>query len=167
MTTQEFIETLRQNAGKELGFVFPNGSPLPAGYHFTEVKNIRVESVDCGATADQWTETVIQLWLPASATEGHAMSTTKALDILKKVDSLRPMDKQAPCRFEAENESGVTVVYDVSRAEANANSLSVALTTQRTQCKAQKRDASACGGTSETASSCCGSEKLDKAPACC
>ena len=29
-------------------------------YHITEVKNIRVEAVDCGARTDSWEETVIQ-----------------------------------------------------------------------------------------------------------
>ncbi len=168
MTTHEFMQLLKTNGKRELRFLFQNGKGLPAGYHFTEVKNVRVESVDCGGAADTWTETVIQLWLPSAVSEDRAMQASKALDILKKVNTIRPMDSQAPCRFEAE-ESGLTAIYDVDRAEVNSKGVMVYLTSQKTQCKAQRRDATACGGSAKEASesACCGPAEKTKAGSCC
>src|SRR5688572_11092288 len=119
MNTHEFMLLLENNGNQEVWFQFQNGRGLPGGYHFTEVKNLRVDSVDCGGAADAWTETVIQLWLPAAASAESAMSASKALGILKKVNSIRALDAGAPCRFEAENESGDTVIYDIETADVN------------------------------------------------
>jgi hypothetical protein len=168
MNTNEFMELLQNNEAKELLFQFPDGRGLPAGYHFTEVKNVSIDSVDCGGAAGVWKETVIQLWLPATASHDRAMSGSKALGILKKVDSIKPMDAKAPCRFEVE-ESGVTVIYDVAEANATDKALTIRLTSQKTQCKAQKRDATACGGSAEASSeeSCCSPTQKTKSGACC
>ena len=62
MKTQEFLDLLRDHQGKSLLFQYSVNNLVGANYHITEVKNITVESVDCGAGVDFWKETIIQLW---------------------------------------------------------------------------------------------------------
>jgi len=157
MTTKEFMQVLQRNRNLKLKFVFNSKRALSGGYHLTEVKNVRIEAVDCGGAQEAWRETVVQLWLPPVRKKDDSMTTGKALGILEKVQELSPMDFKAPCRFEAEEKMGTAVVYDVGNAQAGSRVLTIRLTSQKTQCKAQKRDATACGGVAEESSrtACC------------
>ena len=69
MLTKEVIDSFRARKGLPLEFIFENGSPLATGHHITEVKNVRIDSVDCGGAPDQWNETLIQLWVPSLKSE--------------------------------------------------------------------------------------------------
>jgi len=62
MKTNEFLSLLKEHADKSLLFEYKSGHFVGANYHITEVKNISIESVDCGAGTDFWKETIIQLW---------------------------------------------------------------------------------------------------------
>ncbi len=59
------------------------GRELLAGFHITEVKRQRIESIDCGARLDGWAETVIQLLDIDGQPEGR-MSASKFHGILGK-----------------------------------------------------------------------------------
>ena len=52
MKTQEFLELLKENQNKSLLFDYKNGALVGANYHITEVKNISIDAVDCGARRD-------------------------------------------------------------------------------------------------------------------
>ena len=62
MQTAELLEILETHKNKELLFEYEPGHFVGANYHITEVKNITVDAVDCGARTDFWKETIIQLW---------------------------------------------------------------------------------------------------------
>ncbi len=62
MKTHEFLSLLKGNKNKNLLFEYKTGSLIGANYHITEVKNVTVDAVDCGAGTDFWKETIIQLW---------------------------------------------------------------------------------------------------------
>ena len=62
MKTQEFLNVLKENKSKALLFEYQENKFVDTNYHITEVKNTAIHSVDCGGRADQWNETVIQLW---------------------------------------------------------------------------------------------------------
>ena len=62
MKTQEFLNVLKENENKALLFEYNEGQFVDTNYHITEVKNTVIHSVDCGGRADQWNETIIQLW---------------------------------------------------------------------------------------------------------
>lgn len=59
------------------------GRELLAGFHITEVKRQRVESIDCGSRHDGWAETVIQL-LDIDGQPEDRMSASKFHGILLK-----------------------------------------------------------------------------------
>ena len=139
MKTQEFIDVLQAHPEKELVFEYDNGQRVGANYHITEVKNIRVDSVDCGARTDSWNETVIQLWeSPSELGKRHYLSVYKALGILRKVEKMRPMDHSAVLKFEYGNEHFHTSHLLPDAAVVIDNQLVVPLRVQPTQCKARE-----------------------------
>ena len=139
MKTKELLDLLNAHTDKRLLFEYRPGQFVNRKYHITEVKNIKVESVDCGARSDAWNETIIQLWESASENEErNYMSIYKALGILNKVDKMRPMDREAVVKFEYSNDSFHTAQLDVSRYTIEDNKLILMLHAQPTDCKAKE-----------------------------
>lgn len=138
MKTKEFLNILQENQHLELVFSYLPGEVIAPGYHITEVKNIRIDSVDCGGQEDQWNETIIQLWeSPEKNEKDSYMSSLKAMGILKKVDSLRPMDKEAIVKFEYSNARFHTSQMSVSDVVKKDRTLTISLSTNPTDCKAK------------------------------
>jgi hypothetical protein len=59
VTTKEFIAELRRAPDKLLLFVNAEGDTIYAGYHVTEIKAAKFETIDCGGEKNLWSETVI------------------------------------------------------------------------------------------------------------
>jgi hypothetical protein len=153
MKTNEMVGALKANQDLELKFSFADGSQVPEGYHITEVKNLRIESVDCGGATDAWKETVIQVWVPSAIDPEHQMPTGKALKIIEKAHSLCPMSLEAECFIEVEEEVGTAVIYRLSQMESTNNSLIFHLESRKAQCKANLRVPE------QQAVGCCGAGK--------
>jgi len=64
MKTNEFLELLKKNPDVELTFEYDKDRFIPDTYHITEVKNVTIDSVDCGGNSDSYTQTIVQLWVP-------------------------------------------------------------------------------------------------------
>lgn len=62
MTTQDFFTTIEEHMENYLLFEYAFDKFINANYHFTEVKRVNIDSVDCGSQTDSWKETIIQLW---------------------------------------------------------------------------------------------------------
>ena len=71
MKTNEFIAELRRAPESQLIFVDGNGHAVHTGYHLTELKAASLDTVDCGGQANQWKETIVQLWVPANADNNY------------------------------------------------------------------------------------------------
>ncbi len=139
MKTKEFLTLLNEQATKALIFEFQPGQRVGANYHITEVKNTKIDSVDCGGSADTWNETVVQLWEnPGEKNKTEYLSSSKALSILDKVNSMRPMDQEATIRFEFGNESFHTAQLYVNETITRENALLITLGVQPTACKAEE-----------------------------
>jgi len=155
MQTNEFLSLLEEHATKSLLFEYEPGQFVAPNYHITEVKNITIDSVDCGAGADFWKETVIQLWeSPQEKDTREYMLANKALDILKKVDRIKPMDKTTEVKFEYSNTNFHTAQLFVNEHEIRNGQLILNLGVQKTDCKAKE----VCGVPVETtvdANACC------------
>ena len=138
MKTNEFLSLLKDNPNKSLLFEYKNGSLVGANYHITEVKNITIDAVDCGANTDFWKETIIQLWeSPKEIDKREYMSAYKALGILNKVDSIKPMEKEVEVKFEYSNSDFHTAQLFVNDFEINENNLIMKLGVEQTDCKAK------------------------------
>ena len=149
MTTQEFIDLLRTHPEYPLTFEYRAGHRLRPDYHITEVKNVRVESTDCGGRSDAWQETVIQLWeSPREDTGARQLTGRKALGILDRVARSQPLFTADTVRFEYGNERFHTSQLHVADAAVEEGQLIVYLSPEATQCKASE----ICGLEAETPS---------------
>ncbi|TAI47236.1 DUF6428 family protein [Flagellimonas allohymeniacidonis] len=138
MNTQEFLQLLKSNQGKELMFEYQTDKYVGANYHITEVKNISVDSVDCGARTDHWKETVVQLWeSPKEIGKTEYMTGYKALGILNKVDRMRPMVQDAEIKFEYSNNDFNTAQLFVQGYGITEKALVLNLSIEKTDCKAK------------------------------
>lgn len=138
MKTHEFLSVLKEHSDKSLLFEYQPGSLVGANYHITEVKNITIDAVDCGANTDFWKETIIQLWeSPKEIDKRDYMSAFKALGILNKVDSIKPMEKDVEVKFEYSNSDFHTAQLFVNDFEVIGNQLIMKLGVEQTDCKAK------------------------------
>lgn len=161
MKTKELLSLLKDNPNKNLLFEYAPGLFVGANYHITEVKNVTIDSIDCGGRPDFWRETVIQLWeSPKEKDKRDYMSSYKALSILNKVDKIKPMERDVEVKFEYSNAVFHTAQLFVNDYELINNDLIFKLGVEQTDCKAkeacgvpetQKETASACA----PGSSCC------------
>jgi hypothetical protein len=139
MKTHEFLSLLKQHSDKSLHFEYKEGHEIGANYHITEVKNITIDSVDCGAGTDFWKETIIQLWeSPLERENKKYMTAYKALGILNKVDRIKPMEKEVEIKFEYSNPQFHTAQLYVHDFEVKGNSLHIKLGIAQTDCKAKE-----------------------------
>lgn len=139
MQTKEFLSLLKKHSDKSLLFDYSSGKLVGANYHITEVKNVTIDAVDCGARSDFWKETVIQLWeSPTETDKRDYMSAYKALGILNKVNSIKPMDLETELKFEYSNASFHTAQLFVDSFEVENDRLLLKLAVEKTDCKAKE-----------------------------
>ena len=138
MQTRQFLSLLKAHSDKSLLFEYKEGRTVGANYHITEVKNVTIESVDCGAGTDFWKETVVQLWeSPNEKDKSEYMSALKALGILNKVDRLKPLEREVEIKFEYSNPAFHTAQLFVNDYEIEGENLVVKLGVEKTDCKAK------------------------------
>ncbi len=139
MTIKDFIETLSANSQKELLFEYAPGMLVGANYHITEVKNIHVDSVDCGGQADTWNETIIQLWeSPEELGKKDYMDVAKALQILQRVSKVKAFKMSSFVKIEYSNAQFHTANLDVVGVKVNESQLILSLHVGSTDCKAKE-----------------------------
>lgn len=139
MKTQEFLDLLKAHSDKSLLFEYQMGKFVAPNYHITEIKNITIDSVDCGAGTDFWKETIIQLWeSPEEKDTTTYMTAFKALGILNKVHSIKPMVLDAEVKLEYSNASFHTAQLFVNGYEVMQGQLLIKLAIEKTDCKAKE-----------------------------
>ncbi len=158
MKTQELLDILQTNRYKNILFEYRSGELVRPNYHITEVKNIIVDSVDCGAGVDFWKETIIQLWeSPNEENKTDYMTGSKALGILNKVDRLKPMVKDAEVKFEYSNSNFHTAQLFVNDFTIQENNLTIKLSVEQTDCKAKELCGIPAEGNKQEEACCSGS----------
>ena len=145
MKTKEFLSILKEQPSKKLLFEYRTGQFVAPGYHITEIKNVTVDAVDCGAGTDFWKETIIQLWEDQSDHTDQYMSAEKALDILLKVNRIKPMEKDVEVKFEYSNPNFHTAQLFINNITVDEDAITLKLGIEKTDCKAKET----CGITSE------------------
>ena len=138
MKTQELFDLLEANKETSLLFEYAPNRYVGANYHITEVKHLKIDSVDCGARSDAWNETIIQLWeSPSEKMKTEFMSSYKALGILNKVGRMKAFDMNAEVKFEYSNESFHTAQLFVNDYLITNGKLVLILGVEKTDCKAK------------------------------
>lgn len=157
MTTQEFIAALRKTPEHKLIFENEAGDTVRAGYHLTEIKAAHFDTVDCGGQTNQWHETIVQLWVPAGASDDDEhMTAGKFLRIFDKVTAMIPLQREAEIRVEYGDGNFFPSLYHVESVVGERGTTRVLLAPPATTCKARDRrlaeaDTNAC----QPAAVCC------------
>ena len=120
-------------------FLNADGDRVHPGYHLTEVKAARFETVDCGAQTNSWLETIIQLWVPENERSEEFMPAGKFLSIYEKVTGMIDIDPTAEVRFEYGDENFFPSNYHVESISEDGVNLLVELRPPQTTCKARDR----------------------------
>ena len=139
MKTHEFLQLLQENKDTSLLFEYAPNQFVGANYHITEVKHLKIDSVDCGAGVDAWNETIIQLWeSPSELGKTEFMHSYKALAILNKVGKMKPFDMNAELKFEYSNALFHTAQLFVNGHSVQNGKLLLLLGVEKTDCKAKE-----------------------------
>ena len=138
MKTKEFLNILQSHPNKSLLFEYTPGQLVGANYHITEVKHLKIDSVDCGARTDAWNETIVQLWeSPSEIGKTEYMSAFKALGILNKVGKMKPYDLNSEIKIEYSNPLFHTAQLFINDLEIYGDNLVAKLAVEQTDCKAK------------------------------
>ncbi len=139
MKTKDFLQLLEANKDASLLFEYSPNRLVGSNYHITEVKHVKIDSVDCGTNTDNWNETIIQLWeSPSELSKTEFMNSNKALGILNKVAEIRAFEMEAEVRFEYSNALFHTAQLFVSDSIVQNGSILIKLTVKKTDCKAKE-----------------------------
>ena len=138
MNTREFIEKLRVAQSKRLIFTNSDGDTIHTGYHLTEIKAARFDTVDCGGQVNRWPETIFQLWVPENGDDQY-MQADKFVRIYEKVRDSIPLNENAEVRIEYGDENFFPSLYGINSISADKDALRVLLQPPATTCKARER----------------------------
>lgn len=135
MKTKAFLDLLENNPEKELVFEYQSNVFVPNAYHITEIKNVHIESVDCGGNPHDFDQTVVQLWVDGVETKAQCMTAAKAKKIFDIVDNVKPLEINSPIFFEWGNKGLATSVYDIHEIAEDNEKIVVKLFVPSVQCK--------------------------------
>lgn len=153
-STGAFLDRLRRaKADQQVVFQLDQKVLVETGYHVTEVKAVTYNTMDCGGVADQWEETVIQLWNPGDEPEREYMTVKKFLSIYDRVAGHVPVSDGAELRFEYGDMHRAAASYYVERLEPRETLILVHLRAPTVTCKARDREK---GSATAAQSGCCG-----------
>jgi hypothetical protein len=145
VTTQDFIARLQGAPDKPLLFVNAEADTIHGGYHLTEIKAAKFDTVDCGGQKNRWNETTMQLWVPANEINEKFMSAGKFLKIYEKVSCMIDIDPAAEVRFEYGDDNFFPSNYHVDSVGEEIDALRVEMRPPQTTCKARDRRAAGAG----------------------
>ncbi|WP_295769236.1 DUF6428 family protein [uncultured Mucilaginibacter sp.] len=148
-----FKETLLQHPDLELQFQYAEGKLVDAAYHITEIKQAPITSVDCGGVMNNWTEIIMQLWVPENEQQERSMTVSKALSIVDIVEKMLPLDPNGTVKIEFGNSEFDTRQMFPNSIDVNGDQLTIDLRPDAVQCKAITRGGSC--GTDEKGEECC------------
>ena len=151
ISAQSLLETLARQKDKKLVFAY-DGRDVRPSYHVTEVKTGSFRALDCGANAERWNETFIQLWDIEEENRGH-MPVAKFLAIIGKVGEAVGFDADAKLTFEVSDGVKPMQIYRAERIDIGEE-VRVTLSARPSSCKPRDRWLA-----EQTASSCCGTAK--------
>lgn len=135
MLTKNLLDVLAENAEKELVFEYQQNQFVPEAYHITEVKNVHIQSVDCGGRPSEEFQTIVQLWVAEDEQKERCMEAGKALKIFNIVDEIKPIRHNTEIFFEWGNENLPTSNYAVQDIELSNNKIFVKMFVPATACK--------------------------------
>lgn len=133
MYTSDFITRIT-NTNKELHFELMDAREIGGDLHITEIKNVQVDSTDCGGNQHSYKETVVQLWQNERSKKLASWNTKKVSDILEVVQKKMKINGETELYIEFGNSNYRTSVHRVNWKETD-QSITLELQPIYTQCK--------------------------------
>lgn len=153
MNLHDLKAALREHSDKNLRFILPDGDPIPADFHVTEVGHVAKNFIDCGGTRRSAEAVVLQAWVAANDPD-HRLTAGKLGSILELA---KPLFLSDQLEVEVEYEGCAISQYPVVGFAVEGGELKFSLEEKHTDCLAKE----ACGldspgcGPAETGSTCC------------
>ncbi len=142
MQTSKFIQTLENNLSKKVLFEYQQNQFVPKSYHLTEVKNVHIESVDCGGFAHSEDQTIVQLWIDPNEAPTEYMTAEKMLKIIQLVDKVKSLKGETPLFFEWGMQGLATSNYRVEKIDISDENIQVKMSVPPTVCRPKVMDTS-------------------------
>jgi hypothetical protein len=141
------------NPANQVRLVLPDGDPIPADFHITEVGHVVSRFIDCGGTLRRRETCLLQAWVAGNNSD-HRLSAEKLARILELSTKVVPSDD---LEVEVEYEACAVAQYRIDGTEAVGIELRFQLSHKHTDCLARE----ACGltptgsGCGEDEGKCC------------
>jgi hypothetical protein len=149
MNLRTLKASLRQHPGKPIRIVLPDGDPIPAHFHVTEVGHVTRRFIDCGGTVRLLESCLLQTWVPEGGTD-HRLTAGKLAKILEISRQIVPSEE---LETELEYDCCVVGQYTIENVEVHGDALVFMLGNKKTDCLARE----SCGvEPAASASGCCG-----------
>ena len=128
---------LHEHPAKNISFILPDGEPIPAEFHITEVGHVVKNFIDCGGTVRRTETCLLQAWV-AGNDPAHRLTSAKLRGILELSARIVPSEA---LEVEVEYEPCAVAQYKVESVAAAGNELRFQLAHKSTDCLARE----ACG----------------------
>ena len=148
-----FKDTLLQHPDLDLQFQYAANKRIDCSYHITEIKQAPITSVDCGGVKNEWTEIIVQLWVPEEQQQLRSMKVKKALSIIETVEKMLALNPNGTVKIEFGNSEFDTRQMFPNEMIAHGENLVIDLRPDAVQCKAISRGGSC--GTNDKGEDCC------------
>lgn len=112
--------------------IFAPSGPIGAGYHLTELKRARIDSVDCGGRISRWDEAVLQAF---DVTGEVHIKLGKALAILTRAAHALPGVADLPLAIEFGPGNASLQRFDIADLALVAGQAHLTLRAQTATCK--------------------------------
>ena len=162
MSLATVLAALADDDDKTLTIAYADRMVQP-GYHVTEVKAGSFTTLDCGANADAWQETILQVEDIPGEVGRVQMTVGKFRRILDQVDRKVRLNADARLTFEIGRPDEPMRVFDVAAVRVDGAMARLELGPRAAICKPRHRTAIA---EAASASNCCAPETT-AAKSCC
>jgi hypothetical protein len=137
MKLRELKTALIEHGARNLRFILPDGEPIAADFHVTEVGHVVKTFIDCGGTQRKAEAVVLQAWVAANDPD-HRLTAGKLAGIIDLAGPILPSEELV---VEVEYEGCAISQYPVAGISAEGDELRFSLTNKHTDCLAKE----ACG----------------------
>ena len=134
MKLSELKKALAENSHRNLRFVLPTGSKVPAHAHVTEVARIDKKFIDCGGTLRTETACRLQAWFQDDT--DHRLASGKLSAILEKSASFFETEE---VEVDVEYEAPFIAQFPIEKVEPDGDTLMVRLGVKHTACLAEDK----------------------------
>jgi len=153
MNVKTFINTLKNNPNKAIQYELKDKFIIEPYIHMTEIKNLDIESIDCGGNKNEWHETIMQLWTGVSSDDGHRLDSSKLDKIIEMIEAKSKLDIESDLIIEYGNSEFPVSQYSIDLKSISSDTVYFSLENVFSQCKGMTSESSCCS--SSTSNSCC------------